>query len=577
MAEPDRQIEVQLGHLCNNRCVFCVSGQLSEQGRAPQLPAQPIVDQIIAAREGGARKITFLGGEPTIQRSFPQMLRLAVDLGFPEIVIFTNGVMTPRASFRQRVYSVLDELGPDVAKRVIWRFSLQGGDREHHDGTTLNPGSWDRIWSSLEVLHEAGARLTANMCVVESNYRSIVHLADAAKRFGFENIHLDMVRPRDAGDRTVEELRAMMARYGDMAPYFRALVARCDELLGPDFDINLGNLPYCMAPDLAHKIHHDGEATITVAASGQGTTQTGFDKYLDKRVDKEKVEGCRRCVFDGQCSGVFERYGEFFGYDELQPLDAETMWRHDARGDLFALLAKATITRWAEDERVLVGRIDERSGSFDAAIAVDGGVDAVEAATTARWALVLQRAGRGLRRGGWAVLRGERVEAELLGGWPTSAGGAMALIARIDGLDRALGGAGVADPEQVATGLAASWARARREREDAQIVRREQIALAQRLLATLARCRPVGLAAGASHKDAEGEWATMTFRGREGVSLEVDVALLPDADGKARPRLRHRAQGLTEPQLQEASATIGAAIRSAWSAGSRAARTPSPA
>ena len=91
MAEPDRQIEVQLGHLCNNRCVFCVSGQLSEQGRAPQLPAQPIVDQIVSARAGGARKITFLGGEPTIQRSFPQMLRLAVDLGFPEIVIFTNG------------------------------------------------------------------------------------------------------------------------------------------------------------------------------------------------------------------------------------------------------------------------------------------------------------------------------------------------------------------------------------------------------------------------------------------------------------------------------------------------------
>ena len=557
--------------------MFCVSGQLSEQGRAPQLPAQPIVDQIVSARAGGARKITFLGGEPTIQRSFPQMLRLAVDLGFPEIVIFTNGVMTPRASFRQRVYSVLDELGPDVTKRVIWRFSLQGGDREHHDGTTLNPGSWDRIWNSLEVLHETGARLTANMCVVESNYRSIVHLADAAKRFGFENIHLDMVRPRDAGDRTVDELRAMMSRYGDMAPQFRALVARCDELLGPDFDINLGNLPYCMAPDLAHKIHHDGEATITVAASGQGTTQTGFDKYLDKRVDKEKVEACKTCIFDGQCSGVFERYGEFFGYDELRPIDAPTMWGHDKRGNLFVRLAQETITAWAQAQRVLIWRVDERSGSFDVAIAAQDGGDAAAAAPSERWAAVLQRAGGGTRRNGWAVLRADRVEAELLGSWPSSAADAMALVSRIDALDRQLGGAGVAAPARVAAELAEAWSQARRMRDEAQAARREQIALAQRLLAALARSRPVGLAASGSQKDDAGEWATMSFRGREGQTLEVDVALQPDADGKARPRLRHRAQGLSEAQLQEASAAIGAAIRGAWSAGGRAARTMSPA
>ena len=29
--EEHHQIELQLGHVCNNRCVFCVSGQLTEQ------------------------------------------------------------------------------------------------------------------------------------------------------------------------------------------------------------------------------------------------------------------------------------------------------------------------------------------------------------------------------------------------------------------------------------------------------------------------------------------------------------------------------------------------------------------
>ena len=28
------KFEIQLGHLCNNRCVFCVSGELTAQGKA---------------------------------------------------------------------------------------------------------------------------------------------------------------------------------------------------------------------------------------------------------------------------------------------------------------------------------------------------------------------------------------------------------------------------------------------------------------------------------------------------------------------------------------------------------------
>ena len=31
-------IEVQLGHFCNNRCVFCASGQLTESGRSSTRP-----------------------------------------------------------------------------------------------------------------------------------------------------------------------------------------------------------------------------------------------------------------------------------------------------------------------------------------------------------------------------------------------------------------------------------------------------------------------------------------------------------------------------------------------------------
>ena len=551
MSQPTQQVEVQLGHLCNNRCVFCVSGQLSEQKRAPQLDEAPIRRQLRAARDAGATKITLLGGEPTLQRSFLPLLQFAVDLNFDEIVIFTNGVMTPRDSFRQRVNQILSGLGADVQKRVVWRFSLQGGDRAHHDATTINAGAWDRIAASMTALHDDGARITGNMCVVEQNYRSVATLAEVAERFDFEDLHLDMVRPRDSGDRTDAELRAMMARYSDMAPHFRALLARCDERLGADFDVNIGNLPYCIAPELAHKVHHDGEATVTVAASGQGTTQEGFDKYADKRSDKHKLPGCADCVFDDQCGGIFDKYGEFHGHDEFSPVSAEALWDLDHRGAHFVLLSEATIRRWAGDSAV-VGRVDERAGTVDVALSVAGG---------GRWQLILRNARSAARRGGWAWLTAApgddaRLGVELVGAYPAGDNNASvsALRAALAALATELGcDAPVVDD----AGIAAAWQRARAQHQQAQQQRRQ----AQRRVAAIAdRLRGKELAGlqfgGVSQGDSEGAVALLWSRGEAELRLQI-----APGDGSTRPHFGHQATGLSEAALASFNVALGAALR----------------
>src|SRR5271154_5709259 len=101
--EPDRQMEIQLGHMCNNRCVFCVSGQRTERREAFPVEADPILAAIREARESGMKKLTLLGGEPTIQPQFFNILKYAIGLGFEEIVLFTNGVKTARPSFMDEV------------------------------------------------------------------------------------------------------------------------------------------------------------------------------------------------------------------------------------------------------------------------------------------------------------------------------------------------------------------------------------------------------------------------------------------------------------------------------------------
>lgn len=306
--EPDKQIEIQLGHMCNNRCVFCVSGQETALGRAGPVDLSPILARLGQAHADGHRKLTLLGGEPTLQPGFLAVVRRAVELGFEEIVIFTNGAKTARGEFIDEILA--------TGGRFTWRISLQGATRASHDRTTKKLGAFDRIVRTLENLHERGQRVTVNMCVVRSNYASIAEFPALLLRYGVSQLHLDMIRPLDAGQRTEDELREMMVPYPELVPLLERMIAG----FPAGFDVNLGNIPYCIAPHLARWIHHDGQATETIAADGDGRHSEAWDKYLVKRRDKAKPAGCERCVFHARCSGVFDTYARFYGTSELVPL-----------------------------------------------------------------------------------------------------------------------------------------------------------------------------------------------------------------------------------------------------------------
>ncbi|MCA9715859.1 MAG: radical SAM protein, partial [Myxococcales bacterium] len=324
------QIEIQLGHVCNNRCVFCVSGQMTEQRLAGTIDTAPVLRELEAAAARGAKKLTILGGEPTLQRSFLPALRRAVELEFEEIVIFTNGVKTRRRSF-------VDELV--ALGRFTWRFSIQGGNEAAHDRVTQKQGAFARIIEGMRHLKELGQRVTANACINEHSYRSLPDFPALIQAHDITQLHLDMIRPSDAGVRTDEYLRAIMPRYADMAPYFREMLEGF-EAIDPEFDVNVGNYPYCLLPEWSHKIHHDGEATMTVAADGANELSKPWNKYEVKRVDKRHPPQCDACVFKPQCNGIFDKYAQFYGHDEFVPVSRARLRALDPRLHHFTLLVE---------------------------------------------------------------------------------------------------------------------------------------------------------------------------------------------------------------------------------------------
>lgn len=308
------QFEIQLGHLCNNRCLFCSSGQLSAMKVARTVATDPVIEAIARAKAQGARRLTFLGGEPTIQRSFFPALEAAVAQGFDEIVIFTNGVMFPVEGFIERVVAM---------GRFEWRVSVQGGDEAAHVAVTQRPDSFRRIAHGLARLQELGQRVTVNLCVNEASYRSLPEYPALVARYGVRQLHVDIVRPSSTGDRDDEYLRAIMPRYTDMAASFDAMLTRFEREL-PGFDVNVGNLPYCVLPAWADRIHHGGEETVTQACDTEGL-EVAVDKYAWHASMRRHVPACEGCAFRDRCSGVFGEYLALYGDGEFRAVTSEAL------------------------------------------------------------------------------------------------------------------------------------------------------------------------------------------------------------------------------------------------------------
>ena len=57
------------------------------------------------------------------------------------------------------------------------------------------------------------------------------------------------------------------------------------ERSNPDFDVNVGNLPYCILPEWASRIHHGGVETVTKSsdAGGYAEMMTAVANELRRR------------------------------------------------------------------------------------------------------------------------------------------------------------------------------------------------------------------------------------------------------------------------------------------------------
>lgn len=157
--------ELNLG--CNYDCEHCYLGLKTFSGLSwPQ--RERLLDIM---REAGVLWLQLTGGEPLIDKLFPEVYELAYGLGMM-ISISSNG---SRLSNRK----ILDLLTARPPYRLT--LSVYGATAESYDGLTRRRGSFAAFTKGLAAAHEAGLPINLNLIVAQRNAHEVdqmIALAD---------------------------------------------------------------------------------------------------------------------------------------------------------------------------------------------------------------------------------------------------------------------------------------------------------------------------------------------------------------------------------------------------------------
>jgi MoaA/NifB/PqqE/SkfB family radical SAM enzyme len=159
--------ELNLG--CNYDCEHCYLGLKKFDGLS-----WPDRQRLLGImRDAGVLWLQLTGGEPLIDKLFPDVYALAHELGM--MVSISNG---SRLS-NPKILELLDTFRP-----YRLTLSVYGATAESYDGLTRRPGSFRKFEKGLTAAHEAGLPINLNLIVTQHNAHEADQMRAMADRLG---------------------------------------------------------------------------------------------------------------------------------------------------------------------------------------------------------------------------------------------------------------------------------------------------------------------------------------------------------------------------------------------------------
>jgi len=304
--EPEKRVDLKLGYLCNNNCLFCVVADKKKLGDKSTGEA---MGDLRLARKNNAAQVVFTGGEPTIRRDLPELVRYARKLGFTEVQVQSNGRMFCYKDFcRKMIDAGVTEFGP----------SLHGPNAEIHDSLTRSPGSFWQTVEGIKNLKGLGQKVVTNSVVTKQNYRHLPQLTCLLAGLGVDQAQLAFVHPLgNAG----KSFNAVVPAFKEAVPYIRRSV-EIAEKRGLRFMVEA--VPYCLMRGLEEFVSEQYIPETEIREIGCYTEN--FSK-VRKEEGKKKGPLCGQCRYFLVCEGPWKEYPQKMGFGEFKPVKGKRIRR----------------------------------------------------------------------------------------------------------------------------------------------------------------------------------------------------------------------------------------------------------
>ncbi len=244
----------QVTYRCNFRCRFC--GYWDDPlGRRGEPDASAYAEGARKLASMGTLLVSLAGGEPTLRRDLPQIVRAVGRFHFPFVT--TNG------------WRVRPDSARELMRAGLWgvSVSIDYADPDMHDAARGVKGAWHQAWRAVEMLRDARVhrwqRVNVIAVLLADNIDHIEPLVEMAARRGV----YFMVQPYGrlkTGSRTWEH------NDGPVSPRLLDLRRRWPNFLSNPyflarFDQHLhGGVPGCRAGRSFFNIDSTGDVAVCV-------------------------------------------------------------------------------------------------------------------------------------------------------------------------------------------------------------------------------------------------------------------------------------------------------------------------
>jgi len=312
-----KKVETVMHVDCNCNCIFCSFGHKMAKARAEKgygyKKKEDIKKDIDYARSIGATIFCFTGGEPTLRKDLPELAGYAKEAGIEDIQVQTNGRLLCYRDYCQRLVD---------AGVTEFAVSIHSPKEDVNDYMMGAKGAWRQSMQGIRNLREMNQTVKVSIVITKLNYKDLPGFTRKLIDMGVSEIRYDFVvvdgllrdKPRSA--------KSIVPRMSEVVPYLEECLNMYE---GPDKTwMAVFNMPHCLLKDYVKHVVD----MVQPATELRGADFIANIKDNRKR-DKVKPRKCGSCFYSRLCFGVWDKYAELYGTDEINPVKRSEVIRSD--------------------------------------------------------------------------------------------------------------------------------------------------------------------------------------------------------------------------------------------------------